>query len=241
MTSIFKYVLEFVFPAACVGCGSAMSADNPTGWICAKCLAQIRVNSGIFCDVCGRRLATGGAAVRCPVHKWSKLRAVGAAGDYANPVLKKLIIKYKYRFVRELAEPLANLAAAYFENSMRPYVAEPMVLVPIPLAGRRQRWRGFNQAAELSGLIAGKLNLPQAEALTRVRYEKPQAAIAQRKHRFENVKTAFSVIMPEAVKNRNVILVDDVTTSGATLESAGAILKKAGAKSVWGLVIAKSL
>lgn len=240
MASIFKCVLELIFPASCVGCGSGMSAANPSGWICGKCLAGIRINSGIFCDVCGRRLAIGPAASRCPVHHWSKLRAVGAVGDYSDPVLKEMIIKYKYRFVRELAEPLATLAAAYFANSMRPYIGEPAVLVPIPLAGRRQRWRGFNQASELAALTAAKINLPVAEALRRTRYEKPQAAISRRKHRFENVKDAFSVIRPEIVKNRHIILVDDVATSGATLEAAATSLRQAGAKAVWGLVIARN-
>lgn len=177
---------------------------------------------------------------RCPTHENAALRGVGVAADYNNPIVKRAIVHYKYRFGRDLAEPLSNILAEYFEKTFGHFVIRDAILVPIPLSPKRERWRGFNQAEELAGLVAAKLKIPcQPKILIRPKHKRPQMEIPLKKERFNNVAGVFSVANIAAVKNQNIILVDDVTTSGATLESAARTLKQAGAKTVWGLVIAR--
>lgn len=150
-----------------------------------------------------------------------------------------MILAYKYRFIRELREPLADILMRYFVHAFLPLLPDKLVFTPIPLTARRFRWRGFNQADDLAGLLSQKTGIIVDNLLLRTSHRKPQKEVAYRKERFENVRDVFRVRDEAQVRDRHIIIVDDVTTSGATLESAGRTLKDAGAKSVWGLVIAR--
>ena len=111
--------------------------------------------------------------------------------------------------------------------------------MPIPLHITRQRQRGFNQSEVLAAIVAKYLELPLVKALKRIKKTKPQIDLPQ-ELRAQNIKGAFLVEeRVHALKGKSVILVDDVYTTGATMKEAAKILKRAGAKEVTGLVIAK--
>jgi ComF family protein len=159
-------------------------------------------------------------------------------------VIEKAIKKLKYKFVRDLASDLVELFLSFGGEDKAFWdfcCQERVVLVPIPLHPRRLRWRGFNQAELLGGLIAKNLGIKFApDLLLRVKNTKPQIEL-DKDQRQTNIRRAFALNRncKLKIKNWNFILFDDVWTSGATLREAGKVLKRNGAKKVWGLTIAR--
>lgn len=166
---------------------------------------------------------------------------------YSDPLIKELIKLFKYHYIKELAKPLAKLLIAQCGTYDVPHKT---IVIPVPLHKRRLKERGFNQAELLAEQVAEHFSLPlENKVLKRKRYTKPQAKITNNKIRKEALKDAFE-IAPEFVKkclaanenllkDKTVLLIDDVATTGATLSEAANVLKRAGAKEIWGLVIAK--
>jgi competence protein ComFC len=137
-----------------------------------------------------------------------------------------------------LALPLGDLLAnGVNAESRRP--EKDFILMPVPLYKKRLLERGFNQAALLAGGLSDRLGLEVEEkVLERVRQTVPQVDLEE-KERKDNVKNVFSVRDISRVKNKKIILVDDVITTGATIEECGKVLKLSGAKEVWGVALAK--
>jgi len=159
-------------------------------------------------------------------------------------VIERAIKKLKYKFVSDLASDLVELFLSFcgedkvFSDFCR---QEEVVLVPIPLHSRRLRWRGFNQAELLGGLIAKNLGIKFGpDLLLRIKDTKPQVEL-DKKSRRQNIRHAFVLNknLKFKIKNLRFILFDDVWTSGATLREAGKVLKRNGARKVWGLTLAR--
>lgn len=237
MPPIQEFFLDLLFPAKCLNCQAKKGLENPQGFLCKTCLDQIPLYSWLFCPVCQQKLI---AVKRCPYHKHeSKLQWLGVASDYQNPILRELIWSFKYRFLEALAEPLGNLLTTYTKRFFAKGELENFQLLPIPLHAKRERWRGFNQAELLSRSLSKNLGLEVISGLSRPLERKPQMEITSRKARFQNVEGIFKVRSGADFQKKNIILIDDVVTSGATLEEAARTLKAAGAKNVAALVIAK--
>ncbi len=175
-----------------------------------------------------------GLCPRCARTPWV-LDALVATGRF-EPPLRPAVHALKYRGVRALAEPLAlRLAAAWQERGL---LAD--LIVPVPLHPSRQAARGYNQAALLANALASRLTppLPVAEALVvRSRATPPQVALTFRE-RQANVRGAFAC--RGDTHGRRILLIDDVCTTGATLEACGSALRAAGAHAVYGLVVARA-
>lgn len=150
--------------------------------------------------------------------------------------MRDVIHAFKYHNYRALSQRLASLMAGYFEQSKIP----GEVLVPVPLHNRRLRERGYNQSGLLAHELGKRLGIPVAEdALRRIKDSSPQVRAVSAEARRQNVEGAFVCERTDAVKERGVIVVDDVCTSGATLDACARALKIAGARSVWGLTFAR--
>src|SRR4030042_1352201 len=163
-----------------------------------------------------------------------KLNGLYFATDYQNQLLKKLIHQFKYEpYVKELAEPLASLIIAHFKLSSKiPQFNQGWILMPIPLSVKREKKRGFNQAKEISKELSRKINLPLVnDTLFKTKETLPQVELEE-KSRMENPQGAFAVKNKEYIKDKKILLVDDVYTTGATMEEAARVLKNAGAKEV---------
>ncbi len=117
---------------------------------------------------------------------------------------------------------------------------ENFIIAPIPLHPGRERKRGFNQAELLAKFIGTKLNLEFTIALKKIKNTKPQAQLKNSEERIKNMEECFRITNPELVENKNVILIDDVFTSGATMNEAVKILKNCGAKKIIAAVLAKA-
>lgn len=118
--------------------------------------------------------------------------------------------------------------------------ATDFVFIPIPLHPKRQRERGFNQAELLARDIAVAYPVPVLTNLIRSKLTKPQAEIHDRQLRIENMNNAFTLADPSVVQGKNIALVDDVFTSGATMNAAVSVLKAAGAKKIIAITVAKA-
>jgi len=239
MTKVGNFLLDLLFPAKCFGCASPKGKRNETGFLCRDCGAKIPVYSWLFCPVCHQKLVLGQP---CPTHKYkTPLQGVGIVSDYQNPLLRQLIWSFKYEFLESLAEPLADLASHYFDLAIKPsgLAWREYLLLPIPLHKKRERWRGFNQAKSLAEKLAEKSGLTVVSGLERNSWHRPQMQISTRLERFKNISGAFSLAKGANFQNKDIILVDDVLTSGATLTEAAKTLKEAGAKSIFGLVLAR--
>ena len=160
------------------------------------------------------------------------------ASYYKNPLVKQLIHSYKYDFVKDLAKPLGQLMV---KKLAQQNIKNP-VLIPVPLHAKRLRWRGFNQSEELALVISQKLNIPVINnVLIRTKHTSPQAKIENLKQRKINIKNSFQINInfKKSLKNKNIILIDDISTTGATIEECAKTLKPLKPKTVYGLVIAK--
>jgi ComF family protein len=116
---------------------------------------------------------------------------------------------------------------------------EADLIVPVPLTGRRRRERGFNQAALLGRELSRAVGLPVSEALSRRSSPRHQAESASAEERWRNVEGAFVVSRPDSIRGRRLLLIDDITTTGATLDACARALREAGAAQVCGLTLAR--
>lgn len=206
---IKKFVLDVLFPIECLGCGKEKT------WICDKCLETIPLG------------------VQFVEKKY--LDCVLICGSYDNEILKKSIHTFKYKYAVELGEPLGKLLLKILRKVSLP---RDFLLVPVPLHKKRLKERGFNQAEILAQEIAKGFNAPIANILCRSRYTLPQVDL-DKEERQKNVQEAFACLEHLKIKNQNVILIDDVLTTGATMGECAKILKEEGAEKVWGLVLAR--
>jgi ComF family protein len=239
MSRAFEFLSDLLFPTECLNCSESKGQKNPTGFLCNSCFNSIEVYNWLFCPICQQKLR---GTKPCPFHKYqSPLTGVGIATDYQNPLVRRLIWSFKYDFIEELAKPLSALLKNYFESAIKENLVswQTYELVFLPLHPWRERWRGFNQAKILAENLSEKIGLPVVKGLERKSLRKPQMEIGSRKERFENIKGSFVICKNYSFENKNIILVDDVLTSGATLREAAKTLKNAGAKSVVGLVLAR--
>lgn len=237
LNSVKNFFLDLFFPKKCLGCGC------PDTYLCRDCFSQLEISSNNNCFFCDGITWQGKVCLRC--QKENYLDRIISATNYGNPLIRELIKSFKYHYVQELARPLSQLLIKSLEanSTISPELAEgdrSTIIVPVPLYKYRLHYRGFNQAELLAKEVADYFNLPiEHNILKRRVFTTPQAKIKDTEKRRANLKEIFE-IDPECLLNgKIVILVDDVTTTGATLTEAAKILKKSGAKEVWGLVVAK--
>ena len=227
-------LLSVLLAPACAACGRAL--DEPTrGAVCASCWDAVTPITSPLCDRCGDPLPSWRVIslehAHCPRcrRRSSPVARSRAIGPYQG-ALREIVHALKYDGRRSLARPLGlRLARAGSD-----ILAGADLVVPVPLHRSRRRARGFNQAAE----IARHLGLPVTDALRRVRATPSQTDLpAARRH--ANMRNAFAMRWRADVGGRRVVLVDDVSTTGATLDACARALMDAGALEVRALTAAR--
>jgi len=230
---IKNFILDTLFPISCLSCGR----DN--FWLCADCLKNIELLSFQVCPKCEDEITDSGRV--CRDCRPQNLDALLVASKYKENNISKLVHLYKYRFVEDLHVPLGKILVKTLLKSQLPL---PDILLPVPLHPRRLRWRGFNQSQLLANYINKNLTpgleVPVAEnLLQRKKYTPPQMKIKKYSQRLHNLREAFVATKPEEIKNKTILLVDDIATTGATLFECAKVLKQNGAKKVFAVVIAR--
>jgi ComF family protein len=225
---------------ACAVCKGLLE-EPLSGCVCGTCWASIRPITPPVCDACGDPLArlhespTSNAKSVCGAcsRHMSPIDRARAIGEY-DGTLREIIHALKYDGRRSLARPMATLMCARGAEVLN----DADCVVPVPLHWRREHSRGFNQARELSRYIG----LPVVEALVRTRYTRPQIELAAERRR-TNVAGAFrrrlGWLRKPSIRAKKVVLVDDVSTTGATLEACARVLKEEGVSDVYALTAAR--
>ncbi len=204
ITKIFNSLLDLLFPRECIGC---------------------RTPRTLFCGECVNAVSPASPTEHSFIH---------AVFDYKNPLIKRSIWRFKYGNARSFAETFApylyDEIIGTLGESLSVSVSEKFLLMPVPLHKNRLRERGYNQSAllarEILKLDSAHLFEYSPDILIRTRKTKPQAKSEKRATRLENLRDAFTCIDAARVRGRTVILIDDVSTTGATLfEAKRALLK----------------
>jgi len=188
-----------------------------------------------LCPNCGRPQASG---IVCPSCWQRKAEIDGIRSLFSfDEVIRKAVHELKYRNLKAISPCLAELLADYLRSNPLPGEA----LICVPLHPRRLRERGYNQSSLLARKLGRRIALPVIkDCLIRVKQAQPQVRAVDVEERWRNVADAF-VCRDEQVRGKQIILIDDVCTSGATLETCAAALKSKGAASVWGLTLAREI
>lgn len=229
--SVFESVIGWLAPPVCVGCGVEGSA------LCEACGASELLPFGERCYKCS---ALSPRSRTCPAHRTGSPRYVWISTDYGGAA-KVLLQKYKFNHLRTAANPLsAHLAATLRTyNDSNSLAKAGYLVVAVPTASGRVRERGFDHAALLAKTTAGRLALAYSPLLARLGQARQVGAT--RAQRMAQQTGTYRVTRPYLVAGRNILLIDDVVTTGATLRAATAALRAAGARHVDALVFAKSL
>ncbi|HSA95018.1 MAG TPA: ComF family protein [Acidobacteriota bacterium] len=239
-SALAKLAELLVFPSSCRLCAALL--DRPGERIvCGDCLARLAPRRGPVCPVCGRFFegeAGEHLCKRCLADRpaFSAHRSCGAYGG----ALKEVILLFKYRRYAPLAGPLVRFA----ESSLGQEAAiwdGAEILVPVPLHRARKRERGFNQSLLLARKMAGPRGLGTLKgSLVKVRNVPAQAGL-RAADRERNAVGAYALKRPERVRGKVIVLVDDVTTTGATIRECARVLVEAGAKDVRAITLAQAL
>ena len=219
--------LDVLFPPRCVACGREGT------FLCPGCREAMPRALPPRCPLCWQPERRGEACGRCAR---TRPAFAGARSLYVfqGPV-REAVHALKYNHLSALARPMGELMAAYLKTEELPVD----LVVPVPLFGRRQRLRGYNQSALLARELARLDGLPLAErSLSRRRDTPPQARSVDAEARRRNVAGAFAAD-GRRVDGRRVLLIDDVMTTGATLDACAQALRQGGAASVWALTFAR--
>ncbi len=222
-----ELVSDLLFPQRCISCGKEGRL------ICHNCMGKLpRITAPVY-DACDR--SQPGDATR-PTYSPGEMTIDGICSPFRfDGAIREAVHQLKYRNVRALARPLANLLYDYLVRN--PLPAD--VLVPVALHRQRLRERGYNQSGLLARELGRLAGLPVVEGcLVRQRYTAAQARTSNVAERQQNMVSAFTC-RDDCLRGKHVLLIDDVCTSGATLDSCAAALKLGGAASVWGLTLAR--
>lgn len=235
----FRSLLPVVLGARCAVCGALLGGGYARDCLlCTECAKGLAPRTGGYCPGCAELFEDASAPVylcgECRRRRppWS---GIGFVGPYRG-VLKEMIHEFKFSGRFDRARVLQELLArAYFRHGL----GFPDMLVPVPLHPARLRWRGFNQSLELARFLGRVLQVPVVgEALVRQRNTVAQSTLT-RSERLSNLKGAFDAC-PELCRGRNIVLVDDVMTTGSTLRTCAAALRRGGAGRVEILVLGRA-
>lgn len=227
-------LLELFFPTHCVSCGARGSL------LCEECAARLQPLDKDFCIVCDKPAVGGFTHPGCAT-KFTPERTL--AGFWYRGPVPRMIRTLKFKGIYPLATLLADFLVENLEERGLTFGKEAL-LIPIPLSFWREGSRGFNQSELLARALGERLGLGvRLDVLRKVRDTEPLAQKGmKREERVRRVRGVFAVPKDkeEAVQGKDIFLVDDVLTSGATTREATRVLKKSGAGQVWVLTFAKS-
>ena len=215
MFDLKKIFLDLLFPIECLGCG------RNNNWLCSSCFSKFKQEQISIFNISGEEGDV----------------SVGYIAKYENE-WEKIIVNFKYQFVAELSDLINKAIKPAFRSQIsKEFFSQNWVLVPIPLSKKRQAWRGFNQAEIIAQLVGNYTELKvEKDLLFRPINTRPQVGLSQ-KQRKTNLKDAF--LAKPKLNIEGVILVDDVVTTGSTINECAKALRLAGIKKIKAFVLAK--
>jgi ComF family protein len=239
LSAVYDACLTLIYPQICRLCEKSVES-RADGVVCRACWRKTRAFNGteILCEKCGAFLRESGGEKfttfcrRCDAEDFDSARAVGL---YEHALLATVLNLKKTPFV-----PL-KLENLFFEAFLKSPFTDATRIIPVPLSKRRLSERGFNQASLLAKILTRATDLPLDEqSLIRKIHTPQHRAGMDKKARVESVRDAFEVTRPRFIKDENILLIDDVFTSGATAANCAKALKNKGARAVYVLTVARA-
>lgn len=228
---ITEKILDLLFPLVCQGCGLEGV------WLCLSCQEGLEPPRE-RCLSCNEQSFQGITHEKCESRAWA-LRGLMVAGDYHHRALEKLIWNMKYNSIESIGKTLALLLTDYLiKRDLLEYFSSAVV-IPVPLHKRRKRWRGFNQAEIMAKEFCRLTGLEYRDILVRTKNSKRQVDL-ERDERIQNVEGLFRCPPLPELGERKIILIDDVATTGATLNECAKQLRTQQVGEIWALVAARN-
>ena len=233
------FLLDLFFPKFCLGC------QKEGIYLCDDCrtLLDISEYNYCLCDTKPIRLPSMQLTGKCSRCQDKKLSGLFSALPYKEKTLtRKLIYQFKYQpYLKDLAKTLASILIEHFVISGKntDEIWENSVLIPVPLDKKKLKIRGYNQSEELAKELSNILQIPViSDVLIKIKSTKPQMELSK-EQREKNLEGVFEIKNPEKFSGKKIFLVDDVYTTGSTMQECAKTLKENGIKTVWGIVIAR--
>lgn len=242
----YDWLVDWLYPPRCRACGARILGRDAQ-YFCAVCWKQVHLLRHPLCSICGRPFPDGsgddhecGACIARPP-RFAKARSWAfypREEDVEHP-LRRVVQKFKYGRKTALGKPLGRLMAEGSEEFLGSLELD--VIVPVPLHPKRLRWRGFNQSVLLGREVSRRYNTPlDPFALQRSVATPPQTQLTEEERR-RNVRGAFEINPERPVKGKHILIIDDVYTSGATVNECSRALMRGGAKGVYVLTLARAV
>ncbi len=224
--SLKERTLDLLFPPKCLGCGKEGT------FLCSECHESLPRLLPPFCERCAQPTKRTRFCARCVR---SPLAIDGIRAPFLmEGAVRQMVHRFKYNDLRALAPVIASLLADYLDSSPLQWD----VLMAVPVHRRRERQRGYNQSALLVRELSRLLQAPVVTGLVRIKDSPPQAKSQNMEERRANVQDAY-LFKGESLTGKRVLLLDDVCTTGSTLDACSRVLKASGASQVWGLTVAR--
>lgn len=223
---IKENLIELFFPAKCILCGKIGS------FLCPNCEKNLVTISGQTCPKCNRITKKGNYCSRC--RPKVTLSGVLVWSYFKDPNIKDLIHAFKYQKLSAMTPLLAEQLVRVIKTEKHNFD----LVAFVPISAKRKAWRGFNQAELLATEVATAFNKPLFEGLIKIKDTKTQVGLPK-KAREKNLSGAFLIKNKSKIIGKRVLLIDDVITTGTTLNEVAKVLKSAGAREVRGLVLGK--
>ena len=241
-----KQLAQIIYPPRCGICGdflwqAPLDAGDSPNLLCPNCTSGFSLIESPFCTICGMPFGSNNIENH-PCEDCLRIKpyfnAAYAPYTYEGPILEA-VLRFKYGQKTFMADALGPLLTEFVKTRFT--LNEPFLIIPVPLHPKRLRERGFNQSLLLAKKIAsglqGKVDFL---SLVRTKHTIPQTTLSK-KERHKNVQNAFRLKNPKSVREKNILLVDDVTTTGNTLNECAKVLTLGGAQAVFCVTLAKAV
>lgn len=231
---MFELIKNIIFPIKCPGCLKIIKDDSN---FCQNCLQKIKIYNNLFCPKCYNRLTN----INNKCHPQEKF-ILGAATEYNN-ITEQAIHLLKFQFASCVAKPISFILIKYFENILKynNINISNFIVIPIPISKKRLKFRGFNQSEIIAEYFTKYFNLKlEKNILLRIKHSKSQSEIKNIEERKSNVLNCFEIKNKKYIQNKNIILIDDIITTGSTIKEAVKILKNNKVKKIIALTVCKA-
>ena len=230
-------IINLFYPALCQACGGKMPKWDRH--LCENCLKKIEMRQPPFCIKCGKRLSVESSTIT--ICKDCKISApyFDRAGSacYYDGILKELVYNFKYKKITSLGEEFAKIIINFMKINNLGNLAE--IIAPIPMHPKRLFKREVNHADILAKNIAKKLNIHYSgKLLKKIKETAVQTGLGRQK-RIKNILGSFSIQNSSIAENKNILLVDDLFTTGSTVNECAKLLRKAGARYIEVIALAR--
>ncbi|PIR88832.1 MAG: hypothetical protein COU09_00185 [Candidatus Harrisonbacteria bacterium CG10_big_fil_rev_8_21_14_0_10_44_23] len=228
---LFSSLLDLIFPPTCLNCSALLRVEQSFGPICSDCLNQVEINHAFFQSKDLRRVPAG----TNPKFQEANYPLL-AVSNYHCPTTRKLIKDLKFNGRTTIQPTIKKLLLEYLHFIQLDL--SDFIIVPLPLSAKRLRGRGYNQSEIIARSLAEITKLPvSTKLLIRSKHSRPQSELKSKQDRITNIQGAFSV--GQVDRPANLLIVDDIFTTGATINEAVKTLNNFGFKKIVALVLAK--